>query len=92
MNKIDLNDDDVISMDAEWNFIGVNLSKLSQLRTGLERLIGRVSEKWLSEGVECELLRADTSGWIKGKIHIRFEFIPDHLEPEGDQAAATRGV
>ena len=89
MNEIDLNDDDVISMDSEWNFIGVNLSRLSQLRTGLERAIGRVAEKWLSEGVECELLRAGTPGWVKGKIHLRFEFIPDDLVPIDDQSTGT---
>lgn len=92
MNEIDLNDDDVISMEAQWNFLNVNLSKLSQLRTGLaQQVLNRFAGKWLFEGVECELLRADRPGWLKGKIRLRFEFILDDLESEDDQAAATRG-
>lgn len=37
---------------------------------------------WFREGEECEILRASSSGWQKGKIKIKvtLEFIPD--EPE----------
>lgn len=36
-------------------------------------------EKWLTEGVECEVLVPHT-GWRKGKVKIRVEFVPDESE------------
>ena len=40
------------------------------------------SSAWFSQGEECEILRAGSPGWQKGKIKINviLEFIPD--EPE----------
>ena len=42
------------------------------------------SHLWFSEGEECEILRAGSQGWEKGKIklkmNITLEFIPDELE------------
>lgn len=31
---------------------------------------------------KCEILKQDSNGWKKGKIRIRFEFIPDEDETE----------
>ncbi|MBD1861183.1 MULTISPECIES: KGK domain-containing protein [Trichocoleus] len=44
--------------------------------------LGVSSEKWLEEGVSCEILRLGDKSWQKGKIKIRVsvEFCPD--EPE----------
>ena len=40
------------------------------------------SNTWFKQGADCEILRAGSSGWQKGKIKINvtLEFIPD--EPE----------
>ena len=40
------------------------------------------SNVWFSQGEECEILRAGSPGWQKGKmkINVTLEFIPD--EPE----------
>lgn len=37
------------------------------------------SNTWFTDGEECEILRAGSSGWQKGKIkvNITLEFIPD---------------
>ena len=46
------------------------------------------SHLWLREGEECEILRAGSQGWEKGKIklkmNITLEFIPD--EPEENKS------
>jgi hypothetical protein len=40
------------------------------------------SNTWFREGEDCEILRAGSSGWQKGKIKINvtLEFIPDEVE------------
>jgi hypothetical protein len=42
----------------------------------------RHSSTWFERGAECEILRAGSLGWQKGKIKVKvtLEFIPD--EPE----------
>jgi hypothetical protein len=43
-------------------------------------------ELWLDEGEECEILKANSLGWQKGKIKLKvnftLEFIPDEPEVE----------
>jgi hypothetical protein len=44
---------------------------------------GRWTEEkldWFSEGIDCEVIKADGKGWQKGKVRIILEFAPD--EPE----------
>ena len=42
----------------------------------------RDSNIWFKQGAICEILRAGSKGWQKGKIKINvtLEFIPDELE------------
>lgn len=39
-------------------------------------------EQWTKTGVKCNLLKIGSSGWVVGKIRIRFtlEFVPDQPE------------
>jgi hypothetical protein len=39
-------------------------------------------ERWLGDGVDCEILKPGAKGWQKGKIRIRvsIEFCPDQPE------------
>ena len=84
---------DVISFDSEkW----VSIRKIKHIiyesfRThGIDSVTKRVSDfsilnnikVWFYQGEECEILRAGSSGWQKGKIKINvtLEFIPDELE------------
>jgi hypothetical protein len=82
MSNFQLNDDDVVSMESNWSVIGSNLFKLGWLKNGLEHLNGSL-KKWLGEGVECELLSAYGGGWLKGKMRLRLEFIPDESPTPG---------
>jgi hypothetical protein len=39
--------------------------------------------EWVKDGIECEAMTANGSGWIKGKVRFCLEFIPDPVpEPE----------
>ena len=41
------------------------------------------SASWFNEGEDCEILKASSLGWQKGKIRIKvtLEFIPNEPEP-----------
>ena len=86
---------DVISFNNE-RWLDVNKLKsivcLSFYHAGINAVINRIAnqynfktnniEGWFRQGEECEILRAGSSGWQKGKIKINvtLEFIPDAPE------------
>lgn len=39
------------------------------------------AEAWAANGVNCKVLLTQGGGWQKGKIRIRFEFVPDKATP-----------
>ncbi len=68
-------------MEASKNLTGEQTVKFSQL---IKYLKDGYSHRgaWFEEGVECEFLNVrEGKGWQTGKIRIRFEFIPDVIEP-----------
>jgi hypothetical protein len=78
MSKVELNDDDVISMEANWSLLGTSTFKVSQIIQCLKDRVGAsIIGRWFVEGAECEVLSPRGGGWQKGKIRIHFEFIPD---------------
>ena len=44
------------------------------------------AQLWFEDGEQCEILKASSSGWQKGKIKLKInltlEFIPDELDLE----------
>ena len=84
---------DVISFESEKL---VNVSKLKHIvnqsfyEYAVDEIIATLanhsdlqnSNDWFYEGEECEILRAGSKGWQKGKLKVKvtLEFIPD--EPE----------
>ena len=87
---------DVISFDNQkWVDIKKLKSIIyySFSNTGIDSVIANIIKNsdlkdkkrinsWFRSGEECEILRADSKGWRKGKIKIKvfLEFIPDELE------------
>jgi KGK domain len=84
---------DVLSfLSEEW----ISVSKLKDIvsqsfsSSGLDATSRQISSLsrlgnsciWFIQGEECEILRAGSQGWQKGKIKINvtLEFIPDELE------------
>ena len=78
----DINDNEVISITNEKEniLIDYHTYKASDFIQKLKNNIGyNSSEKWLSEGVPCEIL-SPNQNWQKGKIKICLKFIPDRPE------------
>ena len=87
---------DIISFDSRdpiyvrklFNLVDSALNK--QLDRYIAQLINQKLQRkcdansWFEDGEECEILRAGSSGWQKGKmklkVNVTLEFIPD--EPE----------
>lgn len=46
---------------------------------------------WITEGVDCELLKSDTPGWQKGKIKVELtvRYISDSVEPSEETETPT---
>ncbi|MFN6464915.1 MAG: KGK domain-containing protein [Nostoc sp. DedVER02] len=83
-NQIFLSDEDVVSMAQDANLVGASTSTGEELMERLKYLVYKntslqedKASAWATNGVNCKLLLAQGGGWQKGKIRIRFEFIPD---------------
>lgn len=78
---MELNDDDVISIDPDLSFKVGGLLKVSRLYSALQDWFAKPANQWFHpSGVRCEILSIDGGGWKKGKIRFKVEFIPDELE------------
>ena len=93
-------DRDVISFNnKKWSSVS-NLRSIvydAVSNSGVLAIIQRIAQQsdfkntnktstWFHNGQECEILRAGSNGWQKGKIkvNVTLEFIPD--EPEVDKS------
>lgn len=89
MSGFEPSSDDVISMELSESLVTNNPTfKVSQLQRNLRDRMGNAitTQTWMGDGAKCQLLRASTGkGWQKGKIRIRFEFVPDEPEPSPDE-------
>lgn len=82
----DLSEDDVLSM-SHPNFGTASTFKVSELKSKVRQFANQENKgsaylnakvQWFSDaGVECELLRVQSSGWQKGRLRFKLEFIPD---------------
>jgi hypothetical protein len=88
MSGFEPSSDDVVWMDQSSILVTNNATfKIDQLKRNLRERMGTATivHSWMGDGVKCELLKASTGkGWQKGKIRIRFEFVPDEPEPSPD--------
>jgi hypothetical protein len=90
MSEFYLNPDDVVSMDEPAvSLLGYHSPtfRIDQLQKTFKEILGNnsVTQIWIGDGAGCQLLSASTGrGWKKGKIRIRFEFVPDEPEPSPD--------
>ncbi|RCJ25712.1 hypothetical protein A6S26_15355 [Nostoc sp. ATCC 43529] len=87
-DQIILSNEDVVSMAQDANFSGASTSTGEELMERLKYLVHRntnlqkdKAEAWVANGLNCKLLLAQGGGWQKGKIRIRFEFVPDKPTP-----------
>ncbi|MEH2128945.1 KGK domain-containing protein [Nostoc sp.] len=87
-DQIFLSDEDVVSMTQDANLTGTSTSTGEELMETVVNLVFQntslqqdEAEAWAANGVNCKVLLAQGGGWQKGKIRIRFEFIPDKPTP-----------
>jgi KGK domain len=83
MERIELGDDDVISMKTvNLSLTKYLMSKFSDIKNAAKGYAGNPLLEWISHGVECEILQTKGGGWIKGRISARItiDFIPDAIE------------
>lgn len=61
--------------------LGQELSSSFNSQTIRIDVPGKHYEKWLSDGINCEILKIGAKGWQKGKVRIKLniglEFCPD---------------
>lgn len=78
--KID--DNDVISIAdncASYLLVENTTAKVKEIKQNIPNSVNDAIEHWITQGVDCEILRTDGRGWIKGKAKIKLsiEFEPD---------------
>jgi hypothetical protein len=75
---MELNQDDVVTMDAHLSFSAGAIFKVGQLHRAIRNHLKEPLWMWVREkGVDCEVLQVEGGGWQKGKMYLRMEFIPD---------------
>ncbi len=84
MSKVNLTDDDVLSVSTDLKFMQCSTSTGAELMDIVQEWIFQQSQlnrdlsaDWVNEGVICKVLLAAGGGWQKGKIRLRLEFTPD---------------
>lgn len=86
MSLIDLNDDDVVTMPPDKNFVSCPTCRIKEIRQSL--LLNWIKphlRPWFTDGAFCEVLLTDGHGWRKGKLLFRLEFIPDEPQNQSIQ-------
>lgn len=79
--KMELNQNDVVTMEAQLSFSAGAICKVGQLQRAIKNHLKDPLWMWIREkGVECEVLQVEGGGWQKGKMYLRMEFIPDTPE------------
>jgi KGK domain len=85
-NSIQISEVDVISFSGSKPLSLPKTIRFIELKEQLkQRPFNQVIDQSLmNEGVECEILQPGSKAWKKGKIKIKFEFIPDDIEHFSD--------
>ena len=87
-----LSSGEVLSVNSDSQFvIGHSTFRVSEFTAALKQLMldngtgGLTPEKidWLTtEGIECDVLRFGSEGWVKGKVRLHLEFAEDESAQE----------
>lgn len=84
---LDLNKDDVVQLGGS----GSSLQKYGGFITQLKEAIARSGiQQYFNGGLEIQFLKTTGGGWQKGKLHLRFEFVPDEPADNPESLDALR--
>jgi hypothetical protein len=85
-------DGEVVSVEPSSKFLtAYPMFKTDQFKANIKQLFQKysgtsaeITEKWLGEGMSCEVLKLDSNAWQKGEVRVKFtlEFCPDEPEVE----------
>lgn len=81
-----LNDDDVVSMNAQHSFGVGNIFKFGSLK---QQLKDRLGSRWVDDSIECEVLSTSGGGWQKAKIRLCLDVVLDEPTPEESDAVRS---
>ncbi|MBD2666797.1 KGK domain-containing protein [Richelia sinica] len=89
---------DVVSINKTKSPLNAATFKVIEFAISLagrlsKELSGETWKEWYKDGVECEVLRMDGTGWQSGRVRISLEFIPaDEEEDEEEMEAQLEDV
>lgn len=79
--------EDVVSVYSNQIFVNNRTFTISEFIAAMMPLVKEKStpwteEKatWLTEGIECKVLKPGAKSWQRGKVRITLEFCPEELE------------
>ena len=78
--------DDVVTCKKHNQIVDAATFQVKEGISGLTGKAGLSWDYWVTDGMQCQIIGQNTEGWIKGKIKVCFEFIPD--EPITPKAPA----
>ena len=53
----------------------------------IQKSSGAPYQEWANEGVDCSVLQPGSENWVKGKVRVSLEFIPDKAEEVEEEEA-----
>ncbi len=56
-----------------------------------QRNIAQTTE-WVKDGIDCVVLQPGCENWVKGKVRISLEFIPEEIEEEEIEEVEVQDV
>lgn len=77
MDEFPFSDDDVISIAPDVTGNTGQILKIKAFKHAMRQKLSIYAHQWLDQGIECEILSTDGSGWQKGRVYLRLEFIPE---------------
>jgi KGK domain len=70
--------------------VGEFLDTLAQAISDREEEWSEDHEGWFSEGLDCDALRLNGGGWQRGRVRIRLEFSPSHIQESLPERSSAR--
>ncbi|MGB3514206.1 MAG: KGK domain-containing protein [Microcoleaceae cyanobacterium] len=53
---------------------------LTEMKKALQAQLTEGKENWLTNGIDCKILKPGAKSWQRGKVKITLEFEPENLE------------
>ncbi|NES71079.1 MAG: hypothetical protein F6K24_40665, partial [Okeania sp. SIO2D1] len=53
---------------------------LTEMKKALQAQLTDEKENWLTNGIDCKILKPGAKSWQRGKIKITLEFEPENIE------------